>query len=152
MQLLRFQLLCAHGFSVHGYNRGDVAVFFVFCFLALGEHCPQILCLPGFGTHANTQDLSHFDAFPANIQGHSSPKRQFSMTNDKLPNRPGFAFLPGSLCLCTRLLTLEILSSRWLYPSDKEYVWKLIGEQHTSWNQFICSLGWCVECPTPPLE
>ena len=53
-----------------------------------------MLCLPGFGTHANTQNLPHFRAFPATIQEHSPPKCLFFMANAKLPNRPGFALLP----------------------------------------------------------
>ena len=52
-----------------------------------------MLCLPGFGTHANTQNLPHFRAFPASIQEHSPPKCLFFMANAKLPNRPGFALL-----------------------------------------------------------
>ena len=42
-------------------------------------HCLQMLCLPGFGTHANTQNLPHFCAFPASIQEHSPPKCLFSL-------------------------------------------------------------------------
>ena len=64
------------------------------CFLALGGHCFQMLCLPGFGTHANTHNLPHFRAFPASIQEHSPPKCLFFMANAELPNRPGFALLP----------------------------------------------------------
>ena len=80
--------------------------FLVLCFLALGGHCLQMLCLPGFGTHANTQNLPHFRAFPASIQEHSPPKCLFFMANAKLPNRPVFALLhpplpisSGSACL-----------------------------------------------------
>ena len=54
-----------------------------------------MLCSPGFGTHANTQNLPHFRAFPASIQEHSPPKCLFFMANAKLPNRPGFALLQG---------------------------------------------------------
>ena len=36
---------------------GRFGKLFVLCFLALGGHCLQMLCLPGFGTHANTQNL-----------------------------------------------------------------------------------------------
>ena len=54
-----------------------------------------MLCLPGFGTHANTQNLPHFRAFPAGTQEHSPPKCLFFMANAKLPNRPGFALLHG---------------------------------------------------------
>ena len=42
---------------------GTIWQFFVLCFLALGGHCLQMLCLPGFGTHANAQNLPHFRAF-----------------------------------------------------------------------------------------
>ena len=73
---------------------GRFGSFFVLCFLALGGHCLQMLCLPGFGTHANTQNLPHFRASPASIQEHSPPKCLFFMANAKLPNRPGFALLP----------------------------------------------------------
>ena len=52
-----------------------------------------MLCFPGFGTHANTQNLPYFRAFPASIQEHSPPKCLFFMANAKLPNRPGFALL-----------------------------------------------------------
>ena len=34
---------------------GRFGNFFVLSFLALGGHCLQMLCLPGFGTHADTQ-------------------------------------------------------------------------------------------------
>ena len=72
---------------------GRFGSFFVLCFLALGGHCLQMLCLPGFGTHPNTQNLPHFRAFPASIHEHSPPKCLFRMANAKLPNRPGFALL-----------------------------------------------------------
>ena len=72
---------------------GRFGSFFVLCFLALGGHCLQMLCLPGFGTHANTQNLPHFRAFLASIQEHSPSKCLFFMANAKLPNRPGFALL-----------------------------------------------------------
>ena len=78
-------------------NPGRFGSFFVLCFLALGGHCLQMLCLPGFGTQANTQNLPHFRAFPASIQEHSPPKCLFLMANAKLPNRPGFALLPVHL-------------------------------------------------------
>ena len=52
-----------------------------------------MLCLPGFGTHANTQNLPYFRAFPASIQEHSPQKCLFFMANTKLPNRPGFTLL-----------------------------------------------------------
>ena len=52
-----------------------------------------MLCLPGFGTHANTQNLPYFRAFPASMQERSPPKCLFFMANTKLPNRPGFALL-----------------------------------------------------------
>ena len=74
---------------------GRFGSFFVLCFLALGERCLQLLCLPGFGTHANTQNLPHFRAFIASIQEHSPPKCLFFMAKVKLPNRPGFALLQG---------------------------------------------------------
>ena len=74
---------------------GRFGSFFVLCFLALGGYCLQMLCLPGFGAHANTQNLPHFRAFPASIWEHSPPKCLFFKANAKLPNRPGFA-LPGS--------------------------------------------------------
>ena len=73
---------------------GRFGSFFVLCFLALGGHCLQMLCLPRFGTRANTQNLPHFRAFPASIQEHSPQKCLFFMANAKLPNRPGFALLP----------------------------------------------------------
>ena len=72
---------------------GRFGSFFVLYFLALGGHCLQMLCLPGFGTHANTQNLPHFRAFPASIWEHSPPKCLFCMANAKLPNRPVFALL-----------------------------------------------------------
>ena len=72
---------------------GRFGSFFVLCFLALGGHCLQMLCLPGLGTHANTQNPPHFRAFPASIWEHSPPKCLFFKANAKLPNRPGFALL-----------------------------------------------------------
>ena len=74
---------------------GRFGSFFVLCFLALGGHCLQMLRLPGFGTHPNTQNLPHFRAFPASIQERSPPKCLFFKANAKLPNRPGFALLRG---------------------------------------------------------
>ena len=85
----------SQGETVHGQNRGRFGSFFVLCFLALGGHCLQMLCLPGFGTHANTQNRPHFRAFPAIIQEQCPPKCLFFMANAKLPNRPGFALLQG---------------------------------------------------------
>ena len=64
----------AHGPSCMGKTGTIWQFFFVLCFLALGGHCLQMLCLPGFGTHANTQNLPHFRAFPASIWEHSPPK------------------------------------------------------------------------------
>ena len=75
---------------------GRFGSLLVLCFLALGGHCLQILCLPGFGTHANTQHLPYFRAFPASIQEHSPPKCLFFMAKAKQPNRPGFALLQGT--------------------------------------------------------
>ena len=44
----------------------------------------QMLCLPGFGTHANTQ-ICHTFMLPLLASGSSLPKMP------RLPNRPGFA-------------------------------------------------------------
>ena len=38
---------------------GRFGIFSVLCFLALGGRCLQMHCLPGFGAHANTQNLPH---------------------------------------------------------------------------------------------
>ena len=70
---------------------GRFGIFSVLCFLALGGHCLQLLCLPGFRTHADSQNLPHFRGFPASVQEHCPPKCLFFMANAKLPNRPGFA-------------------------------------------------------------
>ena len=72
-------------------------MLFVLYFLAvaLGGHRAQMLCLPGFGTHANTQNLPHFRAFPASIQELSPPQMPISMANARLPNGPGFALPPA---------------------------------------------------------
>ena len=72
---------------------GRFGSFSVLCFLALGGHCLQMLCLPAFGTHANTRNLPHFRAFPASIWEHSLPKCLVFKANAKLPNRPGCALL-----------------------------------------------------------
>ena len=56
-----------------------------------------MLYLPGFVTHANTQNLPHFRAFPAGIQEHSPQKCLFFNANAELPNRPGFALLHGGV-------------------------------------------------------
>ena len=69
---------------------GRLGSFFVLCFLALGRHCLQMLCFPGFGTHANTHNVPHFRAFPASNWEHSPPKCLFFKSNAELPNRPGF--------------------------------------------------------------
>ena len=70
--------------------------FGTFSALLLGGRRLQMLCLPGFGTHPNTQNLPHSRAVPASIQEHCPPKCLFFMANAKLPNRPGFALLQGS--------------------------------------------------------
>ena len=49
-----------------GKKKRRFGSFFVLSFLALGGHCLQMLCLPGFGTHANTHNLTHFSCFPDN--------------------------------------------------------------------------------------
>ena len=74
---------------------GRFGSFFVLCFLALGGHCLQMLCLPGFRTHANTQNRPHFRASPAIIQEQCPPKCLFFMANAKLPNRPGLPSYRG---------------------------------------------------------
>ena len=87
--------------SVHPWGAGSTWVttgrfgFLLFCFLAFGGHCLQMLCLPGLGTQANTQNLPHFRAFSASIWELSPPKCRFSMANARLPNRPGFALPYG---------------------------------------------------------
>ena len=87
---------CFWGFQCTWVKPGRFGRFFVLCFLALGGRCLQMLCLPGFGTHANTQNLPHFRACPASNQEQCPPKCLFFMANAKLPNRPGFALLQGS--------------------------------------------------------
>ena len=72
---------------------GQFGSLFVLCFLALGGHCLQMLCLPGFGTHANTQNLPQFRGFPCEYPGALSPEMPIFMANAKLPNGPGFAVL-----------------------------------------------------------
>ena len=57
-----------------GKKKGRFGIFFVVCFLALGGHCLQILSLPGFGTHTNTQNLRHLRAVPASMRELSSPR------------------------------------------------------------------------------
>ena len=88
----------SEGFLAGGFctwvKPGRFGSFFVPCFLALGGRCLQMLCLLGFGTRANTQNLPHFRACPASIQEQCPPKCLFFMANAKLPNRPGFALLP----------------------------------------------------------
>ena len=56
---------------------GTIWQFVCAFFLALGGHCLQMLCLPGFGTHANIH-LPHFCAFPASTQEHSPRNADFS--------------------------------------------------------------------------
>ena len=92
-------------------KNGTIWHFFVPCFLALGEHCLQMLCLPGFGTHASTHNLPHFRAFPASIRELSHPKCLFSwQTRDcqivpVLPSHAGellttfYSIMPQSLDL-----------------------------------------------------
>ena len=64
--------------------------------------------IPGFGTHANTQNLPHSRASPASLQEHSPPKCLFFMANAKLPNRPVFALLPVGPCQ-------QVHSSKWAF-------------------------------------
>ena len=61
-----------------------------------------MLCLPRFGTHANTQNLPHFRAFPAGVQEHSPPKCLFFMANERfLPSYRGGIPHPCERCnLC----------------------------------------------------
>ena len=90
-------LRCPERVGLHMGKNGTIWQFFVLSFLALGRCCLQMLCLPGFGTHANTQNLPHSRAFHASTQEHSPPKCLFFMANAKLPNRPGFALLQSRL-------------------------------------------------------
>ena len=48
------------GVSCTWVKTGRFGSLFVLCFLALRGQCLQMLCLPGFGTHANIQNLPHF--------------------------------------------------------------------------------------------
>ena len=57
---------------------GRLALFSCFVSLYLGGHCLQMLCLPGCGTQANTQNLPHFCALPASIGEFSPPNDYFS--------------------------------------------------------------------------
>ena len=95
MRIGRPLYMCNGGGRRAWTKPGRFGSLFVLCFLALGGHCLQMLCLPGLGTHANTLTLPHFRAFLASIQEHSPPKCLFLMANAKLPNRPGFALLLG---------------------------------------------------------
>ena len=65
------------------------------CFLTLAEHCLKMLCLPGFGTHANTQNLPRFRASLLVSRSTLPRNGLFFMANAKLPNRPGFALPHG---------------------------------------------------------
>ena len=83
---------------------GRFGSFFVLCILALGGHCLQMLCLPGFGTHANTQNLPHFRAFPASIQEHSPRNAYFSWQTQNcqiVPVMPSYIPPPLSQSLQT---------------------------------------------------
>ena len=77
-----------------GKKRDDLASFSVLCFLALGGHCLQMLCFPGFWTHANTQNLPHFRALPASIRELSPPKCLLFMANKKTRDGQIFPGLP----------------------------------------------------------
>ena len=65
---------------------------FVLCFLALGGHCLQMLCLPGFGTHPNTQNF-HIFVLSLPVSRSTLPRNAY-FSWQTLPNRPGFARLP----------------------------------------------------------
>ena len=78
---------------------GRFGLFFVLCFRALGGHCLQMLCLPGCGTHANTQNLPHVRAFPASIRELSPPKRLFfsgvapaNQTKERVKTKSSYEF------------------------------------------------------------
>ena len=74
---------------------GRFGIFFVLCFRALGGHCLQMLCLPRFGTHANTQNLPHFRACPASVWELSPPQNAyFSWQTRDCQIVPGFALPP----------------------------------------------------------
>ena len=57
---------------------GRFGTFSLLCFLALEGHCLQMLCLPGCGTHENTQNLPHLRAFTASVQELSPQNAYFS--------------------------------------------------------------------------
>ena len=54
---------------------GRFGSFFALCFLALGGHCLQMLCLPGFGTR-NTQTL-HIFVLPLLISRSTLPRNTY---------------------------------------------------------------------------
>ena len=56
---------------------GRFGSLLVLCFLALGGHCLQMLCLPGFGTHANTQNLPHFFMFSLPVFRSTLPRNAY---------------------------------------------------------------------------
>ena len=104
-----------------------------------------MLCLPGFGTHANTQNLPHFRAFPASNEGALSPEMPIFMAKAKLPNRPGFASY--------RVEVDEELDMSWPTFDAKMSVLKLQGSclqrssGNTQWGKGFSAHFGAVPCP-----
>ena len=87
-----------------------------------------MLYLPAFETHANTQNLPHFRAFPASIQEHSPPKCLFlwqtlncqivpvlpSYTPPPHPDKPPLPSHPRGLDFGPFRLRLAPFGSVWL--------------------------------------
>ena len=124
----------------HMGKNGTIWHFSVLCFLlALVQHCLQMLCLPGFRTHANTQNLLHCRAFPASIQKHCPSKCLFFMANAKLPNRPGFSLLHVYTCLSWSCHTLwhKIITYEKLFWNN--YFWKITNLTRNSLKKSLFS-------------
>ena len=67
-------------------------------------HCLQMLCLPGFGPHPNTQNLPHFRAFPASIQEHSPPALNCQIV-PVLPSYSGGVWVGAKKFMLTKLMS-----------------------------------------------
>ena len=72
---------------------GTILAFVCVLFLSTWRTLSPDAFLPGFGTHANTQNLPHFVLsllVPRSILPRNA---YFSLANAKLPNHPGLALL-----------------------------------------------------------
>ena len=76
---------------------GRFGNFFVLCFLALGGHCLQMFCLPGFGTQA-TPRICHIFVLSLLLSGSTLPRNAYfsrqTLNCQIVPVLPSYLYIP----------------------------------------------------------